>query len=61
MVVTPVQDILQYMMNFVLHHTKEICVYIDDVKGFNNEFEEHIFYLDNIFQVLQDNGFSIDL
>ena len=55
------QDILQYMMNFVLHHTKEICVYIDDVKGFNNEFEEHIFYLDNIFQVLQDNGFSIDL
>ena len=53
------QDIVQYMMDCFLHKTKAICVYIDDVKVFNNEFEEHILYLDNIFQVFKGNGFAI--
>jgi hypothetical protein len=60
MVVTPVPDILQEIMDELFHLIQECDVYIDNVGVFSDKLGEHMTSLDKILTILQEHAFTIN-
>jgi hypothetical protein len=47
-------------MENIFQEVEDAEVYIDDIGGFSNSWEEHMALLCRILTLLQDNGFTVN-
>ncbi len=53
------QDTFQRMMDRILLNVDNVLCYFDDVVIFSKNTEEHEAHLENVFQILKDNGLRL--